>query len=206
MTSLIFAILLSAADQAPCGVWTRDTVDLRSCWVTDADLPALAKRPGLKRLDLSMTRITDQGLLQLKSMTGLEELNLRYAELITDEGMSAVKGWKQLRRIDVRGTKWRIVVELSADPKLGEWVDISDSVVADKDLDAEVRCIGVRLAIAHPFTERFVGSDGTLIEPLLRIAAALVLAETVARSGGAKKASLVRRHFNELLRTALAEP
>lgn len=65
----------------------------------------LAAQPGLKKLDLSMTRVTDQGLLLLKPLAGLEELNLRYAELITDEGMSAVKGWKHLRRIDVRGTK-----------------------------------------------------------------------------------------------------
>ena len=108
--------------------------------------------------------------------------------------------------VDLRGVKWRIIVELSADPRLSEWVDISDSVITDNDLDAKVRCIGVRLALLHPFTERFVGADGSMIEPFLRVAAALVLAETVARSGGAKRASLVRRHFNELLRTALSEP
>lgn len=94
--------LLAAAD---CGTMSREAVNLRSCWITDSDLPALATQAGLKRLDLSMTRITDQGLLQLKSLTGLEELNLHYAELITDEGMSAVKGWKRLRRIDLRATK-----------------------------------------------------------------------------------------------------
>ncbi len=100
----LIALLILAADQ-DCGRWSRESVDLRACWITDADLPALLRQPGLKRLDLSMTRIGDQGLLQLKSLTGLEELNLRYAELITDEGMSAVKGWKQLRRIDLRATK-----------------------------------------------------------------------------------------------------
>ena len=99
----IFLIAILAA--ADCGTISREAVDLRSCWITDADLPAVARQAGLKRLDLSMTRITDQGLLQLKPLIGLEELNLRYAELITDEGMSAIKGWKQLRRIDLRATK-----------------------------------------------------------------------------------------------------
>src|SRR5262245_9031567 len=103
MILLLFALL--AADPSACGRWAQEAVDLRSCWVTDADLPALVHQPGLRRLDLSMTRITDQGLLQLKPLAGLEELNLRYAELITDEGVSAIKGWKQLRSIDLRGTK-----------------------------------------------------------------------------------------------------
>lgn len=103
--ALLFTVSAAADPQPACGVWTADTVNLRSCWITDSDLPALTRRSGLKRLDLSMTRITDQGLLQLKPLSGLEDLNLRYAELITDEGMSAVKGWKQLRRIDLRGTR-----------------------------------------------------------------------------------------------------
>lgn len=103
MNLLLLALL--AIDPPPCGRATRDVVDLRACWLSDGDMPKLAALPGLKKLDLSMTRVTDQGLLLLKPLVGLEELNLRYAELITDEGMSAVKGWKKLRRIDLRGTK-----------------------------------------------------------------------------------------------------
>lgn len=105
---LLLILSLAGSDEpssTSCGTSTPSSVDLRGCWISDADLPALTRRAGLKRLDLSMTRITDQGLLRLKSMTGLEELSLRYAELIGDEGMSAAKGWKQLRRIDLRGTK-----------------------------------------------------------------------------------------------------
>ncbi len=81
------------------------SVDLRSGWVTDADLPELAKLPALSRLDLSMTRISDQGLQRLTPLKSVAELNLYYAEFITDEGMSAVKAWKNLRRVNLRGTK-----------------------------------------------------------------------------------------------------
>ncbi len=102
---MTYVIALVMMLDLPCGRTTTDAVELRGCWVTDADLPALARQSSLKRLDLSMTRISDQGLLQLKPLAGLEELNLRYAELIGDEGMSAVKGWQALRRIDLRGTK-----------------------------------------------------------------------------------------------------
>jgi Leucine-rich repeat (LRR) protein len=94
LAPILFALL--SADEA---------ANLRGAWVTDSDLPALTRQAGLKRIDLSMTRISDQGLLQLKGLTGIEELNLRFAELITDEGMSAVKTWKQLKRIDLRATK-----------------------------------------------------------------------------------------------------
>src|SRR5438876_9682156 len=61
--------------------------------------------PDLKRLDLSLTRISDRGLRALKAAPGLEELNLYFAELITDEGTAVVRGWKHLKSLDLRGTK-----------------------------------------------------------------------------------------------------
>jgi Leucine-rich repeat (LRR) protein len=93
------------------GVVTQDRagrvtgVDLRASWVTDSDLPRLAYLPYLTHLDLSMTRITDHGLQQLKNAPGIVDLNLYYAEQITDEGMAALKNWKRLKRLNLRGTK-----------------------------------------------------------------------------------------------------
>jgi internalin A len=93
------------------GVVTRDAqrnvtaVDLRASWAGDSDLASLASIPTLRRLDLSETRISDHGLRQLKGAPAIEDLNLRYAELITDEGISALKGWKHLKRLDLEGTK-----------------------------------------------------------------------------------------------------
>jgi internalin A len=93
------------------GTVTRDRaghitgVDLRSSWVTDSDLPQLVDLPHLTHLDLSLTRITDHGLQQLKNAPGIVDLNLYYAEQITDEGMAAVRGWKKLERLNLRGTK-----------------------------------------------------------------------------------------------------
>ncbi|MGH9657667.1 MAG: hypothetical protein ACRD96_03925, partial [Bryobacteraceae bacterium] len=37
-------------------------VDLRASWVTDTDLRNLVQLPHLSHLDLSLTRITDQGM------------------------------------------------------------------------------------------------------------------------------------------------
>jgi internalin A len=80
-------------------------VDLRASWVTDADLRKLVELRDLTQLDLSLTRITDQGMQELKPLPGIVDLNLYYAEYVTDEGMAAIKDWKKLKRLNVHGTK-----------------------------------------------------------------------------------------------------
>jgi uncharacterized protein YjbI with pentapeptide repeats len=119
LIALLSAGLLVAADPSDWikeagGTVTLDSagkivaivaVDLRASWVTDSDVAALAALPYLTRLDLSLTRISDHGLLELKGAPAITDLNLRYAELITDAGLSAVKGWKHLKRVNLRGTK-----------------------------------------------------------------------------------------------------
>src|SRR5689334_15142612 len=80
-------------------------VDLRASWVTDSDLRKLLRFPDLATLDLSLTRITDQGLQELKSAPGVVELSLYFAEYVTDEGLAAIKDWKKLKRLNVHGTK-----------------------------------------------------------------------------------------------------
>jgi Leucine-rich repeat (LRR) protein len=61
--------------------------------------------PDLTTLDLSLTRISDLGLRALRPAPSIMDLNLSFAEQIGDEGVSVVKNWKNLRRLNVRGTK-----------------------------------------------------------------------------------------------------
>ncbi|MCX6606480.1 MAG: hypothetical protein NTV52_23210 [Acidobacteria bacterium] len=148
LASILFsASILLAADPtdwitAAGGVMTRDAagrvtgVDLRSSWVTDGDMPLLAKLPHLTRLDLSFTRITDRGMQQLKAAPGIVELNLYYAEQITDEGMSAIKGWKRLKRLNVRGTRITdTTLEHAASAPALEALDVGYAQVTDVGLD-----------------------------------------------------------------------
>ncbi len=76
---------------------------------------------------------------------------------------------------------------------------------APTDPDA-ARRVGIRVALAHPFMQRFAGPDPSDIEPLLRVAIAIVLAEITAREGGARYAGVLRHRINELLRDALSKP
>ena len=112
-------------------------VDLRASWAGDSDLASLAAIPTLYRLDLSDTRISDHGLRQLKNAPAITDLNLRYAELITDEGISALKTWRHLKRLNLEGTK----VTDSTLPQLStlsslEALNIGSVLVTDAGLEA----------------------------------------------------------------------
>src|SRR5216117_114249 len=80
-------------------------VNLRGSWINDAEMMELARLPDLERLDLSHTRITDEGMLNLKPAPKIKDLKLYYSEWITDQGITAIKGWKRLARLNVRGTR-----------------------------------------------------------------------------------------------------
>jgi hypothetical protein len=106
--------------------------------------------------------------------------------------------------VDLDGDKWLITLELSDDPGIGEWVSISDrSAQNDK---SGIRRLGVRLSLVHPFMIQFGGADAARIEPLLRVAVAICLAEVTARTSGVRAAGTIRRNINQLLRDALSQP
>jgi hypothetical protein len=52
-----------------------------------------------------LTRIGDQGMQEIRNLPGIVDLNLYFAEYVTDEGLAAIKGWKRLKRLNVHGTK-----------------------------------------------------------------------------------------------------
>jgi len=59
----------------------------------------------LTHLDLSLTRITDQGMQELKEPRRIVDLNLYYAEYVTDEACRH-QGWRKLKRLNVHGAKF----------------------------------------------------------------------------------------------------
>jgi internalin A len=80
-------------------------LDLTGAWVTDADMIKVAQLRHLRKLDLSQTRITDSGLEHLKSLENVAGLTCHYAEYLTEDGISHLRNWKQLERLNLRGTK-----------------------------------------------------------------------------------------------------
>jgi hypothetical protein len=103
------------------------------------------------------------------------------------------------REFDIRFNKinWRVSIELSYDPSLNELIEVGDTFIKEKSNDSSVRQIGIRLSLTHPFMVEYAGVDATKIEPILRMAAALGLAEAIAKSS--RIVGDVRRNFNELI-------
>jgi hypothetical protein len=99
-----------------------------------------------------------------------------------------------------KGETWRIRIELSDDPSEGDWLSLSDVVPSA----SSERLIEIRVSYTHPFMMRFASRGGEDLEVMLRMAAALALAEALARNNGVKMAGTVRRNFNEILRDALS--
>jgi internalin A len=112
-------------------------VNLRASWISDGDLLELAAMPQLERLDLSKTRISDQGLAYLKTAINLREVNLAYAERIGDPTHAVIKNWKKLRKLSLRGTVIADETAASAAslPEL-EMLDIADTIVGDIGVEA----------------------------------------------------------------------
>jgi internalin A len=114
-------------------------VSLRGTWVSDTELLDLIRLPKLERLDLSHTRVTDEGLLSLKPAAQIQDLNLFYAEQITDQGMAAIKEWKQLRRLNLRGTRiFDGTLAIVSGLTQLESIDIAYTQFTDNGLDALV--------------------------------------------------------------------
>jgi hypothetical protein len=102
--------------------------------------------------------------------------------------------------IQHESVSWRIRLETTSDPGVADWIETFDR----RSEPDGVQYVGVRLSLVHPFTQRFSSADPDEIELLLRIAAALAVAEALARMGGAKQVGIVRKNFNELLRDAFS--
>lgn len=120
-------------------------VHLRGAFVADSDLDRIAVFPQLEKLDLSHTRVTDMGMRRLENLRNVRELNLFYAELVTDEGLAAVKTWTRLERLNFRGTKVTDnTLALIAGKDSIRALDIGFAEVTDSGLQHLVKLKGLR--------------------------------------------------------------
>jgi len=82
-----------------------DELSLRGSSVTDRELQQCVNQlPGLERLELCQTRITDAGLKNLKVLAGLVQLVIVEPQ-ITDAGLEPLKGLTRLRELHVLDTQ-----------------------------------------------------------------------------------------------------
>lgn len=103
-------------------------------------------------------------------------------------------------RFNFAGRPWVVRIELSGDDTEGEWLTLSDPP------EGEAEALHIRIALAHPFMTTFAQSRADDVEALVRIGAALAVAEKLARRAGVRSAGTVRRNVNQILREALSSP
>src|SRR5437868_4072771 len=120
-------------------------VNLRGSWINDVEMIELARLPDLERLDLSHTRISDEGMLNLKPAPKIKELKLFYSEWITDQGLTAIKDWKHLKRLDLRGTRISDgTLELVSRLTGLEALDIAQTEVTDVGLENLITLVNLK--------------------------------------------------------------
>ncbi len=96
-----------------------------------------------------------------------------------------------VERIVIGDETWIIELNLVDNIDFIDWIE----VLEDSNVKIGVRKIKIRLSMIHPFMSSF-GTDD--IQPFIRLAMALAIAESISRLSGGSPSS-VRRNLNKLL-------
>ncbi|MCT4171485.1 ATP-binding protein [Elizabethkingia anophelis] len=102
-------------------------------------------------------------------------------------------------RVNFNKTDWLISIELSYDTSLNELIEVGNHLIKETSTESNIRQVGIRLSLTHPFMVQYAGTENSKIEPILKMAAAMGLAEILAKESGAKGQGEVRRNFNQLI-------
>ncbi len=126
-----------------------------------------------------------------------------FLEALPESAPDHQSGASRVIEVHHRGARWNITIELALDPAIEDWLTITDKVPSENNAPRE---ISVRMALTHPFMQRYCRPDSAELEALARVAAAMGLAEITARDAGVPQYGTIRRNLNELLREVLCKP
>lgn len=101
--------------------------------------------------------------------------------------------------------QWEVTIRTTVDPAVGPWLRLGEQARRRAGADT-VRCIAIDVALAHPFTQQYLGAHNENVELFLRFAAAISLALVMASAGGGGAPQFALHHLNSLLRDAFAQP
>lgn len=90
---------------------------------------------------------------------------------------------------------WNVKVSLVEDNAQSDWLAVTASDPATKD----TRELHLSLSLRHPFMQRHLPPSGEGLEMVLHLAAALAIAEVMARDSGTRYAGTIRRNVNSLV-------
>ena len=174
------------------------------------DLPLLKQAEGY-RVRLARTKLTRTATTAVRNTMRAIKENLPAAlpaiadapPVGTPESAPPHSGTLARREFDIRfrDKNWRINIELTDDPSESQWLVLSDVAAQTQ----QPRSIDIRVSMVNPFMVRFAQTDSEDVEALLRLAAAISLAEVLARDSGIRYVGSVRRNINDIIRHALSD-
>jgi len=104
--------------------------------------------------------------------------------------------------VDDGNWDWLITIRTSVDPATEDWVSLAKRDPVPGDVD-ETRRLVVDLALAHPFSNEFLGANNENVEVFLRVATAICISLVLTQDVTGEAPEAVLYHFNYLMRGAL---
>jgi len=138
-----------------------------------------------------------KGQIERPAMDPQQEPPLEEPEVVTAERVVELRPREDHR-------VWKITIQVVRDRSEDWYTCRTPERLPGDPVGRETWGLTIRLNLDHPFSELFINESEVVLAPIVRIVAGLALAEFTAKEAGTSHAGRVRRHFNELLRYALA--
>lgn len=142
--------------------------------------------------------------LQSGLSRAMETISLAVSEPF-DEGRQQSADSEQLLQrtfsVEFHDCKWEVCLQFLREQEVTQWLQ----VIPEPVNTVATRHITIKVAMSHPFMERFGNRDSESMEVLIRMAVALAVAEVAAGDAGVSSASQVRKNLNYLLRTCFSQ-
>lgn len=149
-------------------------------------------------------RVLDDTVDKIKESVEETIGEIRSSDVISDEKteLSLVSEIQHREfEIDFNDAIWLISIELTYNESISEWLEVGSHLIKNQVPKKSYRQVGIRMSLNHPFVKHFAGSDKSKLEPILRMAAAIGLAEEAAREAGIPKIGQLRINLNKLLKS-----
>lgn len=104
--------------------------------------------------------------------------------------------------VPAEGGDWSVEFNFVRQGDPGRWIDVRGASEDLRDNEG-LRLLQIAILVTHPFMRNFVRGESEHLEPILRLAAALALAERSARDANLEWPATIRTRVNRILTDTL---
>ncbi len=204
----------SQKDQLDWNGFEDDAIDLIRQQLDAEPLPMLRQARWYRVLEENSPDLAD-GLTEAADRTGAALESATVESEMRDVAPSAYRPQPQLMTppenlvirprqytVPAEGGEWTVEFSFVKNGDPSKWIDIRG---ASEDLHDQRggRLVQIAMLVTHPFMRNFVRGESEHLEPILRLAAALALAERSAKQAGLDWPATIRTRMNRILTDTL---